>query len=78
VAAADSLKTARDNLAAVILAKTEEWVANGCPPTMSIDGESYDWNGWLQARNAELKGLTENIRLVGGSFIVRTTGRAGR
>jgi len=78
VAAVDDLKTARDNLAAIVAAQTTAWLANGCPPTMSIDGESYDWNGWLAAQNAALKGLTENIRLVGGTFIVRTTGRAGR
>ena len=76
MAAVDDLRTARDNVAAVIEAKTAEWVASGCPPTFSVDGESYDWNGWLQARTAELKSLTESIRLLGGSYIVRTRGRA--
>lgn len=76
MAAVDDLRTARDNVAAVIEAKTAEWVAGGCPPTFSVDGESYDWNGWLSARTAELKSLTESIRLLGGSYIVRTRGRA--
>ena len=71
-----SLKAARDNVAAVILAKTQEWLAVGCPPTFSIDGESYQWEGWLKARTAEVDALTASISALSSPWIVRSTGRA--
>lgn len=71
----ENLKTIRSNLIAVIAAKTAEWVASGCPPSFSIDGESYQWDSWLKTKNEELKGLTENLRLISGPFIVRSYGR---
>lgn len=71
-----SLKQSRSNVIAVIAAKTAEWVELGCPPTMSIDGESYQWNEWLKSRNDEIKGLTETINMLSSPWIVRSRGRA--
>lgn len=59
---ADNLIAARDNLAAVIAAKTAEWVTAGCPPTMGIDGESYSWNDYLQGKTEALEKLNALIR----------------
>lgn len=70
-----SLKQSRSNVVAVIAAKTAEWLALGCPPTMSIDGESYQWNEWLKSRNDEIKGLTETINMLSSPWIVRSRGR---
>ena len=72
----DSLAAARDNLAQLIADQTAAWVAAGCPPTLSVDGESYDWNGWLDAKTAALDKLTDLIRRASGPFIVRSRGRA--
>jgi hypothetical protein len=71
-----TLRTARDNITQIILAQTNVWLANGCPPTFSLDGESYQWNEWLKARNEEIKGLTESIQALSTPWIVRSTGRA--
>lgn len=70
-----SINTAIDNVVAVIAAKTAEWVTNGCPPSFSIDGESYSWDAWLTTKNEEIKRLVETKRLLSGPFIVRSYGR---
>lgn len=76
MALVDDLREARDNLGAIIKAQTAAWVDAGCPPTMTIDGESYDWNGWLESKIKAVNDLTESIRIAGGSFIVKSRGRA--
>lgn len=60
-AAADTLERIRDALLAVIEAQTTLWTEQGCPPTFAVDGESYDWNGWLQSKLDALKQLDEAI-----------------
>lgn len=75
-AAVAALKRSRDNVATVIEAKTLEWTTAGCPPTFSIDGESYSWNEWLKTKVEELKGLTEAIQQLSSPWILRSTGRA--
>lgn len=75
MALADTLKSSRERLVAIIDAQLAAWEAAGMPTTFSVDGESYDWNAWLTARLEELDKLTEQIQKVGGSFIVRSRGR---
>jgi hypothetical protein len=72
----ENLTAARDNLAAVIALQTAAWVASGCPPTFSIDGESYDWNNWLAGKTAAIENLTTQIQSVGGPFLIRSRVRA--
>mgnify|MGYP000028093794 CR=1 FL=1 len=72
---ATALETARDALEAVIAAQTAAWQADGCPPTFSVDGESYDWNNWLAGKTAALKELNGLIQKRAGPFIVRSRGR---
>lgn len=78
MAAAEAAQLARirQNLLDAVEATTEEWVAAGCPVTFSVDGESYQWNDWLKAKTDEITALTLAIQAVGGSFIVRSRGRA--
>lgn len=71
----DDLRSARDNLGTIIKAQTDAWVAAGCPPTFSIDGESYQWGSWLQDKVKELNGLTEAMRNLSSPFIVRSRGK---
>lgn len=75
MAAFQDLKTARDNLAAMIAAKTEQWLAAGCPPTISIDGESYDWQAWLRNMNEAVASQTDLINKVSAPWLVRSSGR---
>ncbi len=49
-ARSETLKRIRDSLLAIVEAQTAAWEAAGCPTTFSVDGESYDWNGWLQSK----------------------------
>jgi hypothetical protein len=58
----ENLTAARDNLAAVVADQTAEWVAAGCPPTMSIEGESYQWDSWLTSKTEALDKLNTMIR----------------
>lgn len=74
--AASNLATALDNLEQLIEAKTAAWVASGCPPTFSVDGESYDWNNWLQSKIDAIDKLKSLIQKSGGSFVVRSRVRA--
>ncbi len=71
-----SLKASRSNVVAIIAAQTALWLADGCPPTFSVDGESYQWNEWLKARNEEIKAMTESISILSSPYIVRSKGRA--
>jgi hypothetical protein len=61
-AAADTWVRIRDAMLSVIETQTEAWVAAGCPPDFSIDGESYSWAGWLAARLAELEKVEAMIQ----------------
>lgn len=76
MSAVSDLVTSRDNYAAILAAQTAAWVAAGCPPTMSIDGESYDWNGWRDSIQKQIRELTETINLVSAPWVVRSRGRA--
>lgn len=58
----ENLIATRDGLAAVVAAQTAEWVAAGCPPTMSIEGESYSWNEWYQGKLDAIEKLNALIR----------------
>ena len=62
--AAENLATARDNMALAIKVQTANWTAAGCPPTFSIDGESYQWNDWLRSQSEGLKALQETIAVM--------------
>lgn len=72
----DDLKTSRDNYAAILAAQTTAWVAAGCPPTFSIDGESYQWDGWRDSMVKQINELTKTINAVASPYIVRHRGRA--
>ena len=73
--ALEDLVTARDNMEAIVAAQTAAWVTAGCPPTFSVDGESYDWNNWLQAKADAIRTLTELIQSRQGPFVIRSRGR---
>jgi len=70
------LRTTRSNLIAVVKAQTAAWVAAGCPPTFSVDGESYDWNGWLDSKTKAIQDLTDLINKLSAPWTVRSRGRA--
>lgn len=70
------LETARDNIGSIIEAQTAAWVTAGCPPTFSVDGESYQWDSWLSSRLEEIDKLTEKIQKLSSPHIVRHRGRA--
>lgn len=73
-----NLEAARDNLTQVILAQTTAWAADGCPPTFSIDGESWNWAEWLKTKNEEILALNKSIQAISnaGPWIGRSRGRA--
>lgn len=76
MALVDDLKTSRDNYAAILAAKTAEWLAAGCPPTFSVDGESYQWDAWRDSMVKQIQELTKTINAVASPYIVRHRGRA--
>jgi len=68
---------ARDDLERIVATQTALWRSAGCPPTFSVDGESYDWNNWLSSKTAALAELQKLIQQRSGSaFIVRSRQRA--
>ncbi len=71
-----SLKQSRSNIIAVVAAKTEAWVASGCPPTYSIDGASYQWDDWLKTKMDEVDKLTQMIQKLSQPWIIRSRGAA--
>lgn len=72
----ENLTAARDNLAAVVANQTAAWVASGCPPSFSVEGESYDWNNWLQDKKEAIENLTKQIQAASGPFLIRSRVRA--
>lgn len=70
-AAAESLIAIRDNLLAIVQTQTAAWVANGCPPDIGIDGESYQWSAWLTSKLDAIKNLNEQIAAM-NPYIVRS------
>jgi hypothetical protein len=74
--AVSNLQESLDNLEQLIETQTAAWVSAGCPPTFSIDGESYDWNNWLDGKTAAIDKLIDLIQKRGGPFIVRSRARA--
>lgn len=73
---AERIQNAIDDLCKIVEAKTAEWVTAGCPPTYSIDGESYQWGEWLKNKTEEIKALKATLAVIGGPFVVRSRGRA--
>lgn len=73
---AETLAAAYASLANVIKLQTAAWEAAGCPPTFSVDGESYDWNNWLTGKIDALDKLRRQISAASGPTLVRTFGRA--
>ncbi len=72
-----SLQASRDNLVALVEQQTAAWLAAGCPPSFSVDGESYSWNEWLAGKLQAIEQLQGLIQRVGsGPFVVRSRGRA--
>lgn len=61
-ARSESLIRTRDNLLAIVEAQTAAWVLAGCPPTFSVDGESYQWDSWLDAKLKALESLDKLIQ----------------
>lgn len=70
-----ALERTRDNLGAIVEAQTVAWLAAGCPPTFSVDGESYSWNEWLKGKTDEIEAITKTIQTLSGPFVVRSKGR---
>jgi hypothetical protein len=46
----ERLTNTRASLLRIIDEQTEAWVTAGCPPTFSLDGESYQWDSWLTSK----------------------------
>lgn len=73
-----NLETARDSLTQIVANQTAAWLANGSPPTYSIDGESWNWAEWLITKGNEIEALNKAIQALSnaGPWIVRSRGRA--
>lgn len=70
-----NLTNARSSLIIAVANQTAVWQALGCPPTFSIDGESYDWNNWLAGKTAAIESMTKQIQQVGPPIRIRMFGR---
>lgn len=58
----ERLTSQRDALERIVNAKLAEWEALGAPPTMSIDGESYQWDSWLTSKLDAIEKLNKLIQ----------------
>lgn len=61
-ARAESLVRIQNSLLAIVEAQTVAWEASGCPPTFSVDGESYQWDSWLTSKMDVLDKLDKAIQ----------------
>ena len=58
----DRLTASRDNVLQIVEEQTAAWVTAGCPPTFSVDGESYQWDSWLSSKLEAIKSLDALIQ----------------
>lgn len=58
----ERLTAIRTSIENVVAAQTAEWEAQGCPPTFSVDGESYSWNEWLSSKLDAIERLSKQIQ----------------
>lgn len=75
MAAADDALATLASLTAIVKAQTAAWVAAGMPPTFSIDGESYDWAGWLKAMTDAIGEQTKLLVLLNPPFALTSVAR---
>lgn len=68
---AQTLTAARTSLENLVAAQLAAWEAAGCPPTFSVDGESYSWDSWLQTKLDAIERLTKQIQQA-SPFYVRS------
>ena len=59
---AERLNSIRENLLRIVDEQTAAWAEAGCPPTFSIDGESYSWNEWLSSKLSAVEQLDKLIQ----------------
>lgn len=59
---AERLTAIRDNLLQIVEEQTAAWVAAGCPPTFSVDGESYQWDSWLTSKTQAIEQVDKLIQ----------------
>lgn len=59
---AERLTAIRDNLLQIVEEQTAAWVAAGCPPTFSVDGESYQWDSWLTSKTQAIEQMDKLIQ----------------
>ena len=64
----------RTSLERIVEIQTASWEESGCPPTMSIDGESYQWDSWLTSKMAEIERLSGMIQRA-SPYIIRSRSR---
>jgi hypothetical protein len=58
----ERLTATRANLLQIVEEQTEAWIEAGCPPTFSVDGESYSWNEWLTSKLQAIESLDKLIQ----------------
>lgn len=58
----ERLTSQRDALERIVDAQLAAWEAAGAPPTMSIDGESYQWDSWLTSKLEAIEKLNKLIQ----------------
>lgn len=75
MSALSDLQASRDNYITILKTQTDAWVAAGCPPTMSVDGESYQWDSWRDSITKQIQELTKTINQLASPYIVRSRGR---
>lgn len=58
----ERLTAMRDSIERIIVAQTAAWEEAGCPPSFSVDGESYQWDSWLTSKLAAIDSLNKLIQ----------------
>ncbi len=67
--------TAKANLAQTMATEIAYQLANGAKPQYSVDGESYDWPGYLAKCQEILDKFDHLIQQEDGAFETRSYGR---
>jgi hypothetical protein len=74
VAAVDNIIAARDSLAQLVKQETALMLTNGARPDYNLDGESFNWDQWLEKMQARIEGLTRLIPLLSDPWEIRSRG----
>lgn len=70
------LETILDNLITIVATETAYQATNGPKPSYSLDGQSVNWDTWLDGMQSKIEKQQKLIQVIGSPWRVRSRVRS--